>query len=263
VSTLERIHATRQLLTCVEEAKHDLTTALETDLTIPSFLQGRSLDEPLTRSTFNGLLEPHLERIRTAVDTCLLRSDLRTRDIDRVLLVGGASNVPVVRELVRDIFAKEPVAPKNPQQAVVEGAALYAGMLARATTEMPTIYFDDVVSYPIGLEMANGTMDILIGRDVQLPATSNTRIYSVRNPERPSIAISVLQGNSNRAARNTLIGRIVEPAVTRGPDGQARVEVQLSVNEENVVSYRLRDLQSDQVRTGLLLTEGVGDGTHA
>lgn len=266
VDDRERIYATRQLLNAVEEAKHDLTTAAETELSVPNFLGGRHLDLPINRQVFGEMLAPHLAAIRDAVESCLLRCDLRPAAIDRVLLVGGASSVPAVRSLVREIFGKEPSAPKNPQQAVVEGAALYAGMRAGALRGLPKLQFADVVSYPIGVEHGHGQMDFLIDRDARLPAVSPRRIFSVQNPERPSITIKVRQGNSAVATRNVLIGRIVEPAVTRAANGRAQVELQLTVSEENVVAYTLRDLQSEQVRTGMLRMEGAegrADAEHS
>jgi molecular chaperone DnaK len=257
VDQRERIHARQILADVIERAKCELSEVTETDVLAPNFLQGRHMEEHITRRAFEGLMERHLRAMRDAVEDCLGRSDLRVQDIDRVLLVGGSSKVPAVQALVRDLFGREPYATENPQEAVVKGATIYGGLLSGTLAGMPEIRFTNVVSYPIGVALHNGTFDRLVERDARLPVVTKAKIYRITDPANPHITIDVQQGNSRKAAKNALIGRIVERAVTPNPTGgPTQVELRLSVSEENVVSYPLKDLQSGDIREGVLRSNG-------
>ncbi len=252
--------ARQRVRDAAEKAKCELSTALETQINLP-FLAAdesgpRHLELTLTRATLEKLVEP---LIRATIEPCkqaLKDAGVTTADIDNVILVGGSTRMPAVREAVRKFFGKEPHKGVNPDEVVALGAAIQGGVLAGDVDEVILL---DVTPLSLGIETLGGVMTVLIPRNTTIP-TRKTQIFSTATDNQPAVSVHVLQGERELAKDNRTLGRFDLVGIPPAPRGVPQIEVTFDIDANGIVNVSARDLgtgreQKIEIRTASGLSE--------
>lgn len=221
--------AMQRLREAAETAKVDLSQMQETTLHLP-FL-GRVHGQPLhfarrlSRSLFQELCAELIERLKPPCDRALQAAGKKPKDIDRVLLVGGATRIPSVREAVRQIFGKTPSSLVNPDEAVCMGTAARAGTMEGTVKDMLLL---DVTPHALGVELANGSMDCFIPAGTTVP-TKKTESYTTLIDGQDSVEVHVLEGQKAWARDNRSLARVALYGLPAAPRGRVEIKVTFDI----------------------------------
>lgn len=229
-----------------ERAKIDLSSRTESVLSIPFITmnaEGKPLDVniTLTRDELELLVEPMLHR---AMDTCAHVVDdakLAPNQIDQVLLVGGQTRMPLVQKRLTEFFGKAPAKSVHPDEAVAVGAALFAFSLG--TNSDLKLQLLDVLPMAIGIETANGSLHHLFERNAAVPNRREFTFTTHKDNQR-DLVMRLLQGDSERASDNSLLGAFTFAGLREGPAGSVRVEVVFDVSAEGILKLDAKDLDT-------------------
>ena len=220
-------------------AKHRLSAEEKTLIEIP-FIEGtRSLNIELTRSDLERIVLPIIERTRAHCLRSLADARLTPADIDRVILVGGQTRMPLVRQFVAEIFNREPDTSQNPDEAIAIGATIQGGILAGSVQNMVLL---DITPLSLGIETFGGLMNVIIPRNSTLPCKAG-EMFTNAMPGQASMRISILQGEREMARDNWPLGQFeldFEPA----SKGQARVGVQFEIDANGILHVLARDVKT-------------------
>jgi molecular chaperone DnaK len=218
------------------DAKHRLSSVEQVEVALP-FLDGEhSRTIAVTRELLERLARPILERTRIRCSRALADAGLRADDLHEVLLVGGATRMPMVRSLVADIFGRSPNTSQNPDEAVANGAALQAAIMDGVLRDVVLL---DVTPLSLGIETFGGLMNVIVPRNTTIPFKAGEMFTNAVAGQR-SMLIRVLQGEREKADDNWELGRFeiqFEPL----PKGQARVGVQFEIDENGILKVLARD----------------------
>lgn len=219
------------------EAKEALSGADSFVLRLPFFRAGESLELELTRERFDRLAFPLVERTAPICRRAFAEAAEKGADrIDRLILVGGSTRIPLVRERLREWFGLEPDLSQHPDEAVALGAAIQAGLLCG---RMRQIQLVDVTPLSLGIETFGGLMNVIIPRNSTIPVKAG-ELFTNAVDGQESMAIRVLQGERELAKDNWLLGEVAVPFAS-GPKGSARVGVQFSINRDGLLEVLARD----------------------
>ncbi len=225
-----------RLLEAAVKAKHALSSAVEAKVELPFIEEGRSVSCTVTREVFVRLARPILERTVAPCHRALQDAGLTAAELDHVVLVGGSTRVPLVRELVERIFGKEPDTTQHPDEAVALGAVIQAGILSGALRSVTLL---DVTPLSLGIETVGGLMNVLLPRNATIPAKAG-ELFTNAAAGQSAMAIRVLQGEREMARDNWELGKFALD-FTPGPRGSARVGVQFSIDADGILSVLARD----------------------
>ncbi len=235
----------RRFREAVEEAKIALSCALSTTINIPGIMGNNGLFEIiLTRKGFEEMTSDLLKRLAEPTMQALSDAALCYEDIDRVILVGGATRMPAVQELARKLTGKEPHKDINPDEAVALGAAIQAGILSG---EMRDVVLVDVTPLSLGIESQGGVFAKLIDRNTQIPVSRN-RIFTTAEDDQTSVDIHILQGEKGMARYNMSLGNFRLTDITSMPAGTPRLEVQFTIDSDGILQVSAKDLHTDNER---------------
>ncbi|MBP7951019.1 MAG: Hsp70 family protein [Verrucomicrobiales bacterium] len=225
-------------------AKHALSFAEETVIAIPFLDGGRHFERPLTRQEFERLIQPLLERTRRHCLQALADARLRAEEMDEIILVGGSTRIPLVREMVGQIFGREPNTAQHPDEAVALGAVIQGGMLSGAFRRMTLL---DVTPLSLGIETFGGLMNVILPRNTTIPCKAG-EMFTNAVDNQPSMLLRVLQGERELARDNWELGQF-QIDFSPGPRGSARVGVQFSIDADGILQVLARDTatQTDKV----------------
>ncbi|MBI2426594.1 MAG: molecular chaperone DnaK [Candidatus Kerfeldbacteria bacterium] len=233
--------ALQRLKDAAEKAKHELSTAQETEINQPFITQDVSgpkhLVMKMTRAKLEELVGDLVEQTIEPCRKALADAKMSTKDIHEVILVGGMTRMPLVQKKVEEFFGKKPHIGVNPDEVVALGAAVQAGVLQG---DVKDILLLDVIPLTLGIETLGGVRTPLIERNTTIP-TSKTQVFSTAADSQPSVEIHVLQGEREMAADNKSLGRFILDGIPPAPRGVPQVEVTFDVDANGIVNVKAKD----------------------
>ncbi|MDB9486394.1 molecular chaperone DnaK [Dolichospermum circinale CS-537/01] len=233
--------ALQRLMEAAEKAKIELSAVSVTDINLPFITATedgpKHLESRLTRSQFEGLCVDLLGRLRTPVKRALKDAGLSPVDIEEVVLVGGSTRMPMVKQLVQDLIGIEPSENVNPDEVVAVGAAIQGSILAGETKDVLLL---DVTPLSLGLETIGGVMKKLIPRNTTIPVRRSD-IFSTSENNQNSVEINVVQGERDMATDNKSLGRFKLYGIPPAPRGIPQVQVSFDIDANGILQVTALD----------------------
>ena len=238
--------ALQRLKEAAEKAKIELSTTQETSINLPFITAGESgakhLDITLSRAKFNQLTEVLVKRSLKPCEIVLKDAGLPKKEIDVVLLVGGSTRIPSIRDSVKSFFEKEPNQSVNPDEVVALGAAVQAGVLS---DEIKDVLLLDVTPLSLGIETEGGLMTTLIGKNTTVP-TKKSEIFSTAKDRQTMVSIHVLQGERQMARDNKTLGQFDLSDIVPAPRGVPKIEVSFDIDANGIIHVSAKDQNTNK-----------------
>lgn len=226
-----------------EKAKIELSTTLETEINLPFITADASgpkhLQMKITRARLEDLVKPIVERMRQPVTQALNDAKLTPPQIEKIILIGGPTRMPVVQKFVEDFIGKQVERGVDPMEAVAKGAAIQAGILS-GDVQGKEILLLDVTPLTLGLETMGGIRTPIIDRNTTVP-TSKSQVFSTAADNQTSVEIHVLQGEREFAADNKALGKFILDGVPPAPRGVPQIEVTFDIDANGILTVKAKD----------------------
>ena len=234
--------ALQRLKEAGEKAKIELSSTQETAINLPFITVGPGgpvhLDMKLSRAKLEQMMSPLIERSMEPVKKALQDAKKTAKDIAEVVLVGGSTRIPLVKETVKKFFGKDPHQGVNPDEVVAIGAAVQAGVLSGDVKDMVLL---DVTPLSLGVETLGGVMTFMIPRNTTIP-TQKKEIFSTATDNQPSVEVVVLQGERTEARYNRKLGNFHLDGIMPAPRGVPKVEVAFDIDANGILSVHAKDM---------------------
>jgi len=238
--------AEQRFLDAAEKAKIELSSSLETTISLPFIGMGPkgpiSYEGKLTRAKFQDLTKNLLERCKTPMEKAMADASLSYNDLGDILMIGGSIRMPAVQDLVKNLSGHPINLSVNPDEAVSIGAAIQGGVIAG---EVKDVVLLDVTPLTLGIETLGGVLTPLIPRNTTIP-TTKSQIFSTAEDNQPAVDIMVYQGERPMAHDNKLLGHFTLSGIKPARRGQPRIEVAFSIDVNGIVKVSAKDLDSQQ-----------------
>ena len=233
--------ALQRLKEAAEKAKIELSSVQETGINLPFLTVGPGgpvhLDLRLSRSKLEQMMGDLVERTMEPVRKALQDAKKQPKDIVEVVLVGGSTRIPLVKETVKKFFGKDPHQGVNPDEVVAIGAAVQAGVLAGDVKDMVLL---DVTPLSLGVETYGGIMTAMIPRNTTIP-TQKKEVFSTASDSQPSVEVHVLQGERTEARYNRTLGKFHLEGIMPAPRGVPKIEVTFDIDANGILSVHAKD----------------------
>lgn len=233
--------AMQRIRDAAEKAKIELSSTQQTDVNLPYVTADSSgpkhLNVIITRAKFESLVEDLIERTIAPCKTALKDAGLELSAIDDVILVGGQTRMPLVQKRVAEFFGREPRKDVNPDEAVAIGAAIQAGVITGAVTDVLLL---DVTPLTLGIETMGGVFTPLIPKNTTIP-TKKTEMCSTAEDNQTAVTIHVLQGERKQASGNKSLGRFDLRDIAPAPKGQPQIEITFDIDANGILNVSAKD----------------------
>ncbi|RMG19586.1 MAG: molecular chaperone DnaK, partial [Deltaproteobacteria bacterium] len=238
----------QRLKDAAEKAKCELSSATSAEINLPFiYSSGQNealhLQRTLTRQKLEDLTEDLIDRTMTTVEQTLADAGLEPNQIDEVILVGGQTRMPRIQARVAELFGKEPSKGVHPDEVVALGAAIQGSLLVQA--ERSEMLLLDVTPMSLGIMIVGGYFQKLIEKNTTVP-TSASHIFTTVKDNQTMVKIVVLQGESEMATENELLGEFILTGLREAPRGEVEIEVTFEISADGIVSVKAKDLETGQ-----------------
>jgi molecular chaperone DnaK len=254
-------YAFEKLKVAAEAAKRGLSVEDEVEIRIPDIMigpdeQSRSIERRLTNDEFNKLVNDLIMRTFKVCDEALQQADLTVRDLDGVILVGGPTRLPIVRDSVKAYFQQEPMADVDPDEVVAKGAAIHAASLVNSAQDS---FLLDVTPLDLRIGVAGDMAEPVIERNTPVPIEQSRRFTTFRDFQE-SVQIRVYQGDSHEATENEQLGQFEFSGFKKARRGEVTIEVTFEINADGIVNVTAQDPDTgEQASTRITLSSGLSD----
>ena len=233
--------ALQRLKEAAEKAKIELSSSASTEVNLPFITATQDgpkhLNLNLSRSKFEQLVDDLVKRTKIPCEQAMKDAGVSPKDIDEVILVGGSTRIPMVQQLVKDLFQREPHKGVNPDEVVAIGAAIQGGVLAG---DVKDVLLLDVTPLSLGIETLGGVMTRLIESNTTIP-TKKSEVFSTASDSQPSVEIHILQGERPMAADNRTLGRFHLDGIPPAPRGVPQIEVTFDIDANGILHVGAKD----------------------
>jgi len=235
--------AMKRIAEAAERAKIELSTVLQTDISLPFLAVGsdgkpKNFEFKLTRAKLEDLVRPIIERCRQPVEQAMRDAKLGSNQIEKIIMVGGPTRMPIVQKFVEDLVGKKVERGVDPMECVAMGAAVQAGVLAG---EVKDVLLLDVTPLSLGIETLGGVLTKLIERNTTIP-TKKSQVFSTAADMQTSVDIHVLQGERAMAKDNIELGKFGLVGIAPAPRGVPQVEVTFDIDANGIIHVSAKDL---------------------
>ncbi|MDI6811573.1 MAG: molecular chaperone DnaK [archaeon] len=236
--------AMQKLRFAAERAKIELSTASSTNIIVEVMGLNPNMRLDLSRERMEELIEPVIQRLDDPINQALEDAKFAPKDIDKVVLVGGPTRMPVVRERIEQFFGKEAEKGIDPMECVAKGAAIQAGVLAG---EIDDILLIDVIPLSLGIETSGGIFTKIIERNTTIPV-EESEIFTTSEDNQTRMAIHVLQGERAMARDNTTLGLFFFDDIPAAPKRTPLIDVSFSIDADGILNVGAEDLDTGKKR---------------
>ena len=230
----------------VEKAKHELSSAMETDVSLPFIANGPSgpvhLDVSIERDELEELVGELIERLAIPCNACMKDAKIAKEELDAVLLVGGMTRMPRVQSRVEEIFGRPPEKGINPDEVVAIGAAVQASVLMGETKDVLLV---DVTPLTLGIEISGGAMEPIIPRNTTIPVRKS-KVFTTAMDNQPMVRVHVVQGEREMVDDNKSLGKVELHGLPPAPRGVPEIEVTFEINADGVMTVSAKDLATNK-----------------
>ena len=242
VDLREDTMALQRLQEACEKAKKELSSVPSTDINLPFITADangpKHLQQTITQAKFEELVDDLITRCRKPVEQALSDAGLSPSDIDEIVLVGGSTRVPKVREMVQSIFGKAPHQGVNPDEVVALGAAIQGSVLSGDRTDVLLL---DVTPLTLGIETEGGVLTPIVERNTTIPIEKK-QVFSTAADNQPAVTVKVFQGERKMAANNKVLGEFNLEGIPPAPRGVPQIEVKFDIDQNGILNVSARDL---------------------
>ena len=250
--------ALQRLKEAAERAKHELSTALETEINLPYITSDASGPKhflvKFSRAKLESLVADYIEKSITLTRETVKEAGIEMKDINEVILVGGQTRMPAMIEAVKKLFGKDPHRGVNPDEVVAVGAAVQGEILSakdegrRPEGEVKDVLLLDVTPLSLGIETLGGVFTRLIDKNTTVP-TAKTQIFSTAADNQTSVEIRVLQGEREMATDNKTLARFILDGIPPSPRGMPQVEVTFDIDANGILNVTAKDKASNKTQS--------------
>ncbi len=238
--------ALQRLKEGVERAKHELSTALETEINLPYISSDASGPKhflmKLSRAKLESLVQDYIDKSIKLTEQTVIEAGFKLSDVNEVLLVGGQTRMPAIQDAVKKLFGKEPHRGINPDEVVALGAAVQAGIFQG---DVKDVLLLDVTPLSLGIETMGGVSTRLIEKNTTVP-TAKTQVFSTAADNQTSVEIHVLQGEREMASDNKTLARFILDGLPPSPRGIPQVEVTFDIDANGILNVKALDKASNK-----------------